>query len=120
MQGRIEEAVELQERIAAGNPIRNWALGPTYASAGREVDALKVAAEMSVDPGPKDKLFLAFTFAALGDFDEAMRWFEICYETRVDWLPWIVLKQSYGGILEEIRKDPRFQSLIERLRLSRS
>jgi len=115
MQGSIEKAVELHERIPADNPLRNWALGPTYAAAGREVDALNVAAEMSVNPGPKDKLFLAFTYSALGDFDEAMRWFESSYETRVDWLPWIVLEQSYGGYLEEIRKDRRFQSLIERL-----
>jgi TolB-like protein/tetratricopeptide (TPR) repeat protein len=120
IQGRIEEAIELQERIPAGSPIRNWALGPTYASAGREADALKVAAEMSVDPGPKDRLFLAFTYAALGDFDEAMRWFEICFEieTRTDWLPWIALDQSFGGVLEGIREDPRFQSLIKKLNLA--
>jgi hypothetical protein len=97
--------------------MRNWALGATYAVAGREADALIIAAELSVDPGPKDRLFLAFTYAALGDFDEAIRWFEICYETRTDWLPWIVLEQSFGGVLEGIREDPRFQSLIEKLDL---
>ncbi len=117
MQGRIEEAVELHERISTDSPVRNWALGPTYAAADRIPDALNVAAEMSVNPGPKDKLFLAFTYTALGDFDEAMRWFEICYETRTDWLPWIAVDQSYGGILEDIREDPRFESLIERLNL---
>ena len=95
-----------------------WVLGPTYALAGRAEDALRVAAEMSVDPGPKDRLHLAFTYAALGDYDEAMNWFEICYETRVDWLPWIALEQGYGGILIEIRTDPRFQDLIEKLNLS--
>jgi len=117
MQGNIGEAIEVQERIPAGNPIRNWALGPSYALAGREEDALRIAAQLSEDPGPKDRLFLAFTYAALGNFDEAMRWFEICYETRTDWLPWIALNQSYGGLLEEIRSDPRFQSLLGKLNL---
>jgi TolB-like protein/Tfp pilus assembly protein PilF len=118
MQGRIDEAVAVHERIPTGNPARNWGLGPTYAAAGREAGALKIAAEMSVDPGPKDRLFLAFTYAALGDFDEAIRWFESCYETRTDWLPWIVLEQSFGGVLEDgIREDPRFQPLIEKLDL---
>ena len=117
-QGRIDEAIVVHEKIPTGNPVRNWALGPTYAVAGREADALKVIADMSADPGPKDRLFLAFTYAALDDFDEAMRWFDICYETRVDWLPWIVLDQSYGGVLEDgIRNDPRFQSLIKKLDL---
>jgi len=85
--------------------------------AGRAEDALRIAAEMSVDPGPKERLHLAFTYAGLGDFDEAMRWFELCYENRSGWLPWIALEQTYGGVLEGIREDPRFQSLIGRLNL---
>lgn len=119
-QGRFEDAVEIHEQIPTGNPVRNWALGPSYAMTGRVEDALRIASEMSVNPGPKDRLHLAFTYAALGDFDEAMRWFEICYETRTDWLPWIALEQTYGGMLEGIRQDPRFQSLIERLKLSKT
>ena len=112
------DAIEVQEQIPTGNPVRNWALGPSYAMAGRLEDALSIAAEMSVDPGPKDRLHLAFTYAGLGDFDEAMRWFELCYETRTDWLPWIALEQAYGGVLKGIGADPRFQSLIEKLKLA--
>jgi hypothetical protein len=47
-----------------------------------------------------------------------MRWFELCYENRSGWLPWIALEQTYGGVLEGIREDPRFQSLIDKLKLS--
>jgi len=117
IQGRAEDAIQAAERIPAGVPIRNWALGPAYAVAGRLDDALGVVAEMSVDPGPKDRLHIAFVYSGLGDFDKAMHWLDICYETRVDWLPWIALDQSYGGMLEAIRKDPRFQSLIEKLKI---
>ena len=117
-QGRFDDAIEVQEQIPTDNPVRNWALGPTYAMAGRVEDALRITTEMSADPGPKDRLHMALTYAGLGDFDEAMRWFEICYETRTDWLPWIALEQTYGGMLEGIREDARFQSLIEKLNLS--
>jgi TolB-like protein/Tfp pilus assembly protein PilF len=118
LQGRFEEAVAAHERIPEGNPVRNWSLGPTYAMAGRVDDALRVAAEMAADPGPKDKLHLAFTYAGLGDFDTAMRWFEECYAERVDWLPWVALEGAYGGVLEGIRADPRFRSLVDRLGLA--
>lgn len=113
--GLVNEAIAFGEQIPVGNPVRNWALGPAYAMAGRTEDALLIAAEMSVAPGPKDKLHLAFTYAGLGDFDAAMQWFELCYTTRADWLPWIVLEGSYGGVLEDIRPDPRFQALVEKL-----
>ena len=46
-----------------------------------------------------------------------MKWLDDCYESRVDWLPWIALEQGYGGVLEEIRHDPRFQALITRLNI---
>ncbi len=116
-QGRFDDAIEAGKLIPADNPVRNWTLGPAYAMAGRVEDALRIASEMSVDPGPKDRLHIAFTYAGLGDFDAAMNWFELCYETRVDWLLWIALEHSFGGVLEGIREDPRFQSLIEKLDL---
>jgi TolB-like protein/Tfp pilus assembly protein PilF len=117
MQGRFEEAIEIQQRMTPGNPVRNWALGASYAIAGRQEDAHRVIDEMTADPGPKDKLFTALTYVALGDFDRAMEWLDVSYESRVDWLPWIALDQGYGGVLEEIRHDPRFQDLIARLNI---
>ena len=40
---------------------------------------------------------------------------EKCYEIRLDWLPWIAMEGAYGGLLEEIRQDPRFTALMEKL-----
>lgn len=115
LEGRPEDAIGIQERIPDGNPIRNWALGPTYALTGRREDAERIAREMAVDPGPKDKLFIALTYSALGDIDQAMHWFEICYESRVDWLPWIVISRGYVGLDEALLGDPRFRALVARL-----
>jgi hypothetical protein len=48
-----------------------------------------------------------------------MRVLEDCYESRVDWLPWIVNNNAYGGALENLRDDPRFQALVQKLGLPR-
>jgi len=97
--------------------MRNWALGPTYAMAERRDEALRIAEAMMVDPGPKDLLHVAFVYAGLGDTDEAIRRLDIAYEARVDWFPWIAARNSYGGVLEGIRHDPRFQEIVARLNL---
>ncbi len=117
-QGLFEKAVEVHEQIIVGHPTRNWALGPSYAMAGRREDALQIAAVLTESPMPKDKLHLAFIYAGLGDFDEAMRVLESCFETRVDWLPWIANYNAYGGVLEPLRDDPRFRALVKKLNLS--
>lgn len=117
-QGLFDKAVEVHEQIPADNPVRNWALGPSYAMAGRREDALQIAAAMSESQMPKDKLHLAFLHAGLGDHDEAMWVLESCYETRVDWLPWIANNNAFGGVLAPLRDDPRFQALIKKMNLS--
>ncbi len=117
-QGLFDKAVEVHEQIPTDNPVRNWALGPSYAMAGRREDALQIAAAMSESRVPKAKLHLAFLHAGLGDYDEAMRVLESCYETRVDWLPWIANNNAFGGVLAPLRDDPRFQALIKKMNLS--
>ncbi len=115
--GRYEAAIEAHEKIPRENPLSNWSLGPTYAMAGWHDEALSIAEAMKVNPGPKDRLHLAFTYAALGDIDNAMLWLESSYENRVDWLPWIGIGNSFGGALEGIRDKPRFQAFLAKLKL---
>lgn len=116
-QGRLDEGITVLEGIPPGVPVRNWALGPAYATVGRDDDARRVIAEMTAAPGPKEKLFIALAYATLGDFDQAMDWLESCYETRVDWLPWIVIHDGYGHGFEDLRDNSRFQALIDRFGL---
>lgn len=117
VQGRIDRAIATQESIPLALPFRNWGLGPTYAIADREEDALRVIEAMSANPAPKDNLFIAVSYSALGDADQAMHWLERCYALRLDWLPWIALLAGYGGVLEELRQDPRFQALVDKLNI---
>jgi len=116
-QGMFEEAIAAHERIAEGLPWRRWGLGPSYAMAGRTEDALRIAATMDENALPKDLLHVAFVYAGLGDADEAIRRLEIAYEARVDWFPWIASHNGYGGVLEGMRDNPRFQDVLARLDL---
>jgi TolB-like protein/Tfp pilus assembly protein PilF len=115
--GRIEDAIAAHERIPQNDPMRNKALGPTLAMAGRRDEAVALAEAMLADPDPKDLLHAAFVYTALGENDEAVRRLEIAYDARVDWFPWIASHNGYGGVLEGMRDDPRFVDLIARLDL---
>jgi TolB-like protein len=115
--GALDEAIAAGEELPPGTPYSNWVLGPAYAMAGRADDARRIAAAMAGKPTPKDMLHLAFTYVALGDTEEAFRWFTTSYENRVDWLPWIARPNAYGGVLESLRDHPDFQALVGLLNL---
>ncbi len=114
--GDIEKAVEAHEKISAVR-LRNRALGPTYGMAGRREDARKIAELMAANPTPRDYLYIALTYSAMGEIDEALRWLELAYEHKADWLPWVGLKNAYGGAVEPMRNDPRFKAIVEKLNL---
>ena len=117
LQGNFDEAIEYHERIVRGSPFASWALGPTYAMAGRHDEAREIARAMAENPTPKDLLFLALTYSAMGETDEALRWLEAAYESRTDWLPFIVTHNAFGGAVEPLRDEPRFREMVAKLKL---
>ncbi len=115
--GDREKAVEAHEKMAPGLPMTNWALGPTYGMAGRLDEARRIAEIMAADPTPRDMLYVALTYSAMGDMDASMHWLELAYENRSDWLPWIVLRNAFGGAVEPMRDEPRYKAIVEKLNL---
>lgn len=116
-QGRSAEAIELLESGDVNHPFVLWALAPSYAMAGRPDDALRIAERLALQPTARNLLHLSFTYSALGDIDRAFVLLEESYEARADWLPWIVLPNAYGGAIEPLRGDPRYQALVTRFSL---
>lgn len=116
-QGRFDEALAAHSAISQDTIFAPWALGPTYALAGNRSGAERMIEAMQRTMTPKDELHIALTYAALGDVDDAMYWFDVAYRNRSDWLPWIALPNAYGGALEGIRGEPRFEALVESLAL---
>ena len=115
--GDIDKAVEAHEKMPPGVPMTNWAIGPTYAMAGRHDDARRIADLKTAARTPRDMMHLALTYSAKGDLDEALRWLELSYDNRSDWLPWMAFENSYGGAVEPMRDHPRFKAIMQKLNL---
>ncbi len=110
--GLYEEAIAAHEKMAAINPSWKFALGRTYAVAGRTDEALRMLAELEAqEPTSWGALGLAELHTALGNKDEAFRW--LAYDLPHAWLPWSRMNPS----LEPLRDDPRFQDLLRRMNL---
>ncbi len=111
--GQYQEAIAAHEKLAAINPVWKFALGRTYALAGRTADARAILAELEARPPTSwGALGLADLHTALGNKDEAFRW--LGYDPPHGWLPW----SRTNPTLEALRGDPRFQDLLRRLNLS--
>jgi tetratricopeptide (TPR) repeat protein len=115
--GRFEEAVAAHEHAAKISPGWRWALGETYAMAGRADLARQMLAEWTDGTEPRDAweaFTLAYVSSSLGDNDQAIRGLEAMYTYRHGWTPWMC-----RGIqaFERIMDDPRFQDVAKRLNL---
>lgn len=116
-QGNYELALDVLKTGDPRDPFVTWALGPSYAMAGRRNDALEIAALLDEQHTPRNLMHISFIYSALGEIDTAIAYLELSYEARTDWLPWVAFENAYGGAVEPMRKDPRFQDLIGRLML---
>ena len=116
-QGRIAEAVELAERLAAA--AGRWgmtlgALGAAYAADGRADEARQVIAELGLDHNRESRAFYSFLIAAaLDDRDEAFRWAFESVEHRDP----IMLSFLWNSSFDGLRDDPRFAVLLRVLKM---
>jgi adenylate cyclase len=107
--------IQLAVDASGGSTISLAVLAHAYASAGRGEEARKILGEL-LDRSRSRYLpsyWIALVFAGLGDADRAVEWLERAYEERSGWLVWIKVEPRFDGL----RADPRFSSLLRRLRL---
>ncbi len=116
-QGEYDQAVEVHERIPVDDPFRNWSLGISYGLAGRHDQAQAVINEMAVNATPRDQLHIALAYAAMGELDNALTWLNVAYESRSDWLPWVVHPYAFGGAVEPLRDEPAFIAIIDQMNI---
>jgi eukaryotic-like serine/threonine-protein kinase len=115
--GRSEEALGIFQRVYAKDmDLVRAVLGYAYGKAGRKDEALKILAEM--DKLSKQKYVppqeFAIIYIGLGDNDNAFLWLEREYDERFAGL----INLTIDPIFLNLRSDPRFASLVERLKLS--
>jgi len=114
-QGRFDEAITAiqRSRQLAGDPLTDMALGHVYATAGRQSEARKIAADLEAKVLRKEvSAFLpAVVHAGLDDKDKAFYWLERAYQERSNWL--VLIKA--GRRMKNLHGDPRFDDLLKRI-----
>jgi len=110
--GMYEEAIKAHQRAGVVDRAWKYALGRTYAMAGRQDEARQVLAELEVDSTPWDTWFIAQIYAVLGEKDEAFRWLEAAFDPpRHHYLPWMRFPPAF----KPLHDDPRFGDLLRRM-----
>ncbi|MDT5272443.1 MAG: hypothetical protein QOH49_4629 [Acidobacteriota bacterium] len=96
-------------------PLTLGILGHAYGIAGQEVEARKALDEL--DLSAKERYVPPYSYAlihtALGEKDLAFEWLEKAYEYRNEWLVWLKVDPE----LDDLRSDPRFTRLVNRIGL---
>jgi len=114
-QGQYDKAIEIGEQISVGDPFRNWSLGISYGFAGQHDQAQSVINAMAVNATPRNQLHIALAYAAMGEIEQAVTWINVSYESRSDWLPWVVHPHAYGGSVEPLREHPGFRAIVDQM-----
>jgi DNA-binding winged helix-turn-helix (wHTH) protein/tetratricopeptide (TPR) repeat protein len=120
-QGKYEEAISEYRRSRKGlgnTPELSACLGRIYALSGRRDGAVEAIGELRclsekryVQPS-----FIALIYAALGDQDSTFEWLERGFKQRDEGLTLL----KVDPCLDNLRTDPRFLSLLQRVGLADS
>jgi len=116
--GMYDEAIaEIQKAVdsSGGSTISLAVLAHAYASAGDEPEARKILQNLLERSRTRylPSYWIALVYTGLGDIDQSIAWLERAYEERSSWLVWIKVEPRF----DPLRADPRFDSLLRRMRL---
>jgi class 3 adenylate cyclase/TolB-like protein/Tfp pilus assembly protein PilF len=118
--GMYEEAIaEIQQAVASsgGSTISLAVLAHALASSGKEPEAKEILQGLleRSRTGYLPSYWVALVYTGLGDVDQAMAWLERAYDERSSWLVWIKVEPRF----DRLRSEPRFVSLLRRMRLEK-
>jgi len=109
--GRFDEAINAHKQLASQEDW-SWVIGLTYAAAGLDDKAGKIAS--SVEQFPGAELPLAMIYSQLGDSESAFHWIAAAEGARVPWYPALL---GWFPAQEVIIEDPRLLARAEALNL---
>jgi serine/threonine-protein kinase len=105
--GRLQDALAIVDRPELQ---ADGTLGASYAALGRRDDALKVLARVDLEVAP---LSASHVYFALGDSNRGFEYLTKAVERRQGPVRWLNVWPFY----DNVRSDPRFVSLVTRLKL---
>ncbi len=119
LMGRYTEAIAMFEKalmLAGDLPNLLGALGQTLALAGRRPEAIaKLAALTRLTERKSTSLVsLAILHLGLGENEQALQWLEKACDRKEAGISWIKVHPLY----DPLRGDPRFETLLKRVRLA--
>jgi len=91
-------------------------LGHAYGVSGQNDEALGILSELSrlSEQRYVPPFYIAVVYVGLGDSDHAFEWLEKACADRSEWMIYLNVEH----ILDPIREDPRFETLVERIGLT--
>ncbi len=94
------------------------ALGCSYASAGRQPEAIRILSQLQNQAEEKDGFispyYIASLYTALGKYDEAFSWLERAVEEKEEQVTYLKVNPA----MDPLRKDARFQNLLHYVRIA--
>ncbi len=116
--GMFEEAIAEFQRAKAllgDTLLTDTAIGHTYASWGKMDETKKLLKEFEKISARRyvPPYFIAAMYADMGDKDQSLSWLEKSYQDRDLWLSFAKI----DPIWKNLRHDPRFRSLLKKMRL---
>ena len=117
--GKLPDALaEYQKALemSGGAPEPALALAHAYSAAGRKAEAQEIFRDLlrKAEQNPVPAYRMATIYAGLGENDKAFAFLEKAYEQKSFEMSWLVKSDLQ---LDNLRSDPRFQSLLQRLGL---
>jgi serine/threonine-protein kinase len=107
-----KEAIAAHEKACRIFPGWKYALGWTYAQAGRMDDAKRILAEYEKEePSPFGAFALSVLYTAVGDNDKAFQWLD--YKPTHAWGPAFRVDPQFYPL----RRDPRFKEMLRKFNL---
>jgi tetratricopeptide (TPR) repeat protein len=113
-QGKYQEAIETFHKRSVGTNT-NWILGYTYGKAGNREEALRIL-NYQLEKRETDYVpsyMIGVIYIGLGDKEKALDWLENAYDDGYG-IPFL-LNMKYGHTLDELRDEPRFINLLNKL-----
>ena len=116
--GMFREAIaEIQQAVTSsgGSTISLAVLAHAYASSGNEPEARKILDSLLERARDRylPSYWIALVYTGFGDVEQALAWLEKAYAERSSWVVWINVEPRF----DPLRSEPRFVSLLRRMRL---
>jgi tetratricopeptide (TPR) repeat protein len=93
-------------------------IGYVYGISGQKTEAEKCLAKLKELSSTQyiTPYAVALIYASIGDKDHAFEWLEKSFVDKTNWLVWLKLDPRW----DPLRSDPRFDKLLDRIKLPRT